>query len=994
MNNKSWTPAADEADAIAHTPTLGPYFTPLSKPRKRIAIGGTCVSLSTILITLTAPISAHADDPPTATELKITRMLEVAHHWENLLVRFRPETLIAGRAAAHTAAGAVVVRSFRSVSGLYLVSVPSGNLADGLGAYLGDAQVMYAEPDYLIYPSSCATPTEFPGDNDDTEWGNQYGLNNVGQDIPGGGAEDCGTADADIDAPEAWDVGGADEFTGDPDFRIGVLDYPIYCNHRDFVESEADDYWEPDKSNIWTNLDEFNGEDNCDDDGNGYVDDIHGFNFTQDPPTGSGVCTAAHHGLFVAGIIGARGNNGEGISGVAWRCKLVGLSVIQGEDGTMSNAVEALQYMIDNNIRVSNSSWDFAAEDITSPAPLADMIEAAGKEIGHIFVGSAGNNGYDIDDSSGENWRYPPRIPLGNVIVVAATDKNDGLAGFSNWGVLSVDLGAPGVDAFSLLSSGQNAYGFSSGTSFAAPHVAGVFALVMGKYPTLRWDKVVDRVMDSVRPVVSLDGKTVSGGVVNAAAALEQYSDECNYNGIPDECDIDCGATGCTAECDDTTCQWKTTQLYCGQSSDCNSNGVPDECETDCNDNGIPDACDISAETHDDCNENGILDMCEYPNPTYVDACIAEPGDGSDWENAYDELQTAIDNAFDGYQVFVKEGTYEPITLRNNVAIYGGFDSALSGESEWTDADPATNVTYIPGDGEAKHVVTSSENDASAVLRGFHIKDGNANGSADGGVGGGLLLDASDATIVECVLEANEADDWGGAVASINDGSPTFVNCIFRDNEDGADAGGDIAGGGAFYSESGSPRFHNCLFHDNMAEDGGAVYMAMDGAFFINCTFADNEATSGDGGAIYDTDEASVIRNSILYFNTAAGSGDQIYPDTPTKDVDVTYSDVQGTWPGTGNISGVPLFVNRSTDDYSLLNESPHESPCMDVANNDDLPLDVADLDKDGNIDPGEVLPKDLHTLTSGTYFNARVRGCANVDMGAYEDQDMCAYPE
>jgi len=931
--------------------------------------------VSTLVVLIVASTTV-ADDPPTATELKITRMLQHAHHSENLFVRFRSGTSISGRAAAHSAAGAAVARSFRSVPGLYLVSVASGNLSDALSAYLGDGQVMYAEPDYLISPSACASPTQFPGDDDDTEWGEQWGLNNVGQDIPAGSPEDCGTADADIDAPEAWNVGGADEFTGDPAFRIGVLDRSITCAHSDFVQSPGDPYSDPTKSNIWTNLQELNGDDLEDDDGNGCVDDLHGCNFTIDPPSGSGICSGSTHGTYVAGIIGARGNNGKGISGVAWRCQFVELGVIGSADGTISNASEALQYMIDNNIRVSNSSWDFPADDISDPDSLRDMIEAAGREVGHVFVVSAGNQGYDLDDPSGDNKRYPPNYRLANVIAVAATDKHDAIADFSNWGLASVDLGAPGDEVLTLFRfNNQSTYSYASGTSFAAPHVTGVFALVMGKYPSLKWDRVVKRVLESVRPVDSLGPKrcnggenegevceddndcpeascvgtpTVTGGVVNAGNAMNpSYGHDCNENGVPDHCDVDCEADGCDTACGGGQCPCT---------------------KTDTNDNQIPDGCEILQRLYVD-EESTCSSNC-----------------GSSWATAYSNLQIAIDDGHDGTEVWVKEGSYDPIELTYDVIIYGGFAGA---ETKASQSDPTTNQTYIVGDGEAEHVVTSAGNDYPTTLRGFHIKDGDADGTGNDGRGGGMLLENSNATIVQCVFHDNDASLDGGAVANVKDGggaagSPRFINCTFHNNKDATTA---IEKGGAVYVEDGAPSFANCLFYENWAEDGGAVYVADGSPVLYNCTVADNLATNGKGGAIYDTDGGATVRNSILYYNYAV-SNHEIYNES--GETLVTYSDVAGGWSCTGctnNINSNPYFTDKSADDYTL-NSTSGVSPCIDAGNNDDLPFDLGDLDWDRNVDAAERLPKDLGGQSGG---HERVSRCDTVDMGAFEQQALCS---
>ncbi|UCE58773.1 MAG: S8 family serine peptidase [Phycisphaerales bacterium] len=264
-----------------------------------------------------------------------------------------------------------------------------------------------------------------------------------------------------------------------------------------------------------------------------------------------------------------------------------------------------MEYIIANNIRVSNHSWGLPYYS----QALYDVIEAS-QSVGHIFVASAGNDALNIDHMP----HYPASYDLPNIISVAATDNNDNLAYFSNFGPVGVDLGAPGVAIYST--SIDSGYTYGSGTSMAAPHVTGVVALLMSRQPGLTWQEVKDRIFSAVRPIDSLVGITTTGGVVNAANLLDcngngvldgldvsnGTSPDCSGNGIPDECEPDCNNNDTADSCD----------IFDGGSSDCNSNNIPDECEPDCNANGVADMCDVVfAGISEDCNQNVIPDECE-----------------------------------------------------------------------------------------------------------------------------------------------------------------------------------------------------------------------------------------------------------------------------------------------------------------------------------------------------------------------------------------------
>ncbi len=340
--------------------------------------------------------------------------------------------------------------------------------------------VKYAEPNYIY--KAIGTP-------DDPRYPEMWGLNNTGQD--------GGTADADVDAPEAWDI-----TTGDSDVVIAVIDTGVDYNHEDL------------SANMWVNPGEIAGN-GIDDDGNGVVDDIHGFsalNDNGDPMDGNG------HGTHVAGTIGADGNNGVGVVGVNWDVSIIGCQFLNaGGSGSLADAVECIDYITDLkvnrgiDVRATNNSWGGGGFSQT----LKDSIEAGG-DAGIMFVAAAGNGASDRDQNPG----YPGSYDSAAIVAVASTDRNDAMSSFSDYGLVSVDLGAPGSAILS--STPGNAYSVFSGTSMASPHVAGAAALVWSLDPSLSVAEMKALLMETGDSLPALDGKTASGKRLNLLSALEE----------------------------------------------------------------------------------------------------------------------------------------------------------------------------------------------------------------------------------------------------------------------------------------------------------------------------------------------------------------------------------------------------------------------------------------------------------------------------------------
>lgn len=367
--------------------------------------------------------------------------------------------------------------SARGLDRLYLVKVPQGVAdAKALDDLRKDPAVAYAEPNYIMSTLQVLVPN-------DPAFSKLWGMDNTGQT---GGA-----ADADIDAPEAWTITKSSSVT------VGVIDTGVDYNHEDL------------KDNVWKNPGETPG-DGIDNDQNGFIDDVYGWDFVSndnDPMDDMG------HGTHVAGTIGAAGNNGVGVAGVNWKASIAAIKFLNsGGSGTIAAAVQAVQYANLMGFKITSNSWGGGGFS----QALYDAIGAA-NGAGYLFVAAAGNSSGNSDQSP----MYPAAYDLPNIISVAATDHNDAKAGFSNYGLKSVDLGAPGVDTFSTVPKSNCAlcdpsgYRMLSGTSMATPHVSGAAALFWAYKPAFTHLQVKDVLLGTADPLAALQGKTVSGGRLN-----------------------------------------------------------------------------------------------------------------------------------------------------------------------------------------------------------------------------------------------------------------------------------------------------------------------------------------------------------------------------------------------------------------------------------------------------------------------------------------------
>lgn len=395
---------------------------------------------------------------------------------DELLVRFRPGTQPQTMDAAHAAVRAGSVRSWGSLDGLQLVRLSAGtSLQNAVASYRRNPAVLYAEPNYIVH--ALGTPN-------DPSFSQQWGLQNTGQN--------GGLAGADIHAIQAWT-----QTTGSTNVVVAVIDTGIDYNHPDLA------------SNVWTNSSGFAGTLNgvavsC-------ATGTHGFNAVAgscDPLDDNG------HGTHVSGTIGAVGNNGIGVVGVNWTVQILPCKFLDARGGgTVGDAITCLDFvkaMKDSGVNVvaTNNSWggfDFSQA-------LADAIQAQQQD-GILFIVAAGN---DFEDNDTIPF-YPADYFLPNVISVAATDRFDDLAYFSDIGLHTVHIGAPGQEILST--TPHNTYNLLSGTSMAAPHVTGVAALLASFNPKLDWRAIRNLILTGGDTLPSLTS-TVTGKRLDAHGAM------------------------------------------------------------------------------------------------------------------------------------------------------------------------------------------------------------------------------------------------------------------------------------------------------------------------------------------------------------------------------------------------------------------------------------------------------------------------------------------
>ena len=298
----------------------------------------------------------------------------------------------------------------------------------------------------------------------------------------------------DINGPEAADKAS---FADTSDVIVGVIDTGIDFNHPDL------------KNNMWTNPQELSGVSGIDDDGNGVIDDIYGYNAINNS---GNPFDDNKHGTHCAGTIGAKGNNGIGVAGVVWNVKIMALKFLSSSgSGSDSGAIKAISYAVSmrnrgGRLKVLSNSWGGSGYN----PGLLDAINSA-NSAGILFVAAAGNDNKNTD----VNANYPSCYDAPNVLAVAAVNTDGSRASFSNYGANTVDLAAPGVGILSTVPGGG--YASLSGTSMATPHISGVAVLAFSQSSQLSAVDVKNILMQSIKPISSLNGLMLKAGIPDAS---------------------------------------------------------------------------------------------------------------------------------------------------------------------------------------------------------------------------------------------------------------------------------------------------------------------------------------------------------------------------------------------------------------------------------------------------------------------------------------------
>ena len=844
-----------------------------------------------------------------------------------LLVRFaskpdgKQRNIIEKNQILNSLGGGTIKRNFKIVPGLTLVELPAGlTVKDALKTFNRADGILHAQPNYILKALST-----FPND---PNFAQLWGMHNTGQT--------GGSFDADIDAPQAWDI------ATDSDIIVAVIDSGVDYTHPDLV------------ANMWINPGEIpsNG---IDDDGNGYVDDTYGYDFCRrdDGQTDSDPCDDNCHGTHCAGTIGAIGNNGVGVTGVCWNVKIMALKFLDYTGtGDTADAIDCIEYAIEMGAKVLSNSWGGGPYD----QDLESAIENSG-DVGVLFVAAAGNDRYPAPD-------FPALFECENIISVLATDHDDEKWFDSNYGVTSVDLGAPGVDILSTFPTYETDtmayYGFStdyemlSGTSMATPHVAGACALVWSMNRTLNHLEVRDIILNTVDRLVVLDGLCVTGGRLNLYNAIVNTptltldkvdnvndgdsvlpDDEITYtiyycNPVNDPCDpnyigdvndvvitdylpyevdfILASGPNMTHNMSTNTVTWNIGHLGAGEPND--SVTLTVKVNEEAEPLGvITNRCGIRS----DVAYNIVTEQTDVnswnPGVIYVDVNATGSNTGMSWMHAYKDLQDALAQARTGCgsEIWVAKGTYYTHTdldpaywdvsfeLVDGVGLYGGFAGY---ETSRNQRNWIINETIFDGDiggsyeSNTDYLVTAKNLIYQTIIDGFTIRAG-----AKAGIKiDGCSLVIRNSKIVESQYFTDAGYQKGYGIECINSSSPNITNCNIQDNAtcgiycNGGSYGiancsisgngkvHTINGGGINGNNCSSMTIEHCTLNDNKGTWGGGIYNYESSPTIENCIFNANTTTILSGGGMCNTDSSNPnLTNCIFIGNTAKYYGGGIY---------------------------------------------------------------------------------------------------------------------
>ncbi len=394
-------------------------------------------------------------------------------------------SFINGKVAEHIVTNAM--QSAGDEDGVYLVNTNTDVFA-AIARMKGESDIAYAEPNWIYTHTVVSNDPYY---TNGSLWG-MYGTSTSPANQYGS------------QAGSAWAAG----HSGSSTVYVGVIDEGAMFNHEDLG------------ANFWINsFDPVNGRD---DDGNGYIDDVHGWDFDgNNNTTFDGV--GDDHGTHVSGTIGAVGGNGKGVAGVNWAVTIISAKFLGANGGTTANAIKAIDYITDLktrhglNIVATNNSWGGGGFS----QGLQDAITRAGSA-DILFIAAAGNNSSNNDATA----NYPSNYNNANIIAVASITSTGGLSSFSNYGATQVDIGAPGSGIYSTIpaSTGRknnqtivSSYASYSGTSMATPHVTGAAALYASTHPASTAAQIKAAILNSAVPTTSLSGKCVTGGRLNVS---------------------------------------------------------------------------------------------------------------------------------------------------------------------------------------------------------------------------------------------------------------------------------------------------------------------------------------------------------------------------------------------------------------------------------------------------------------------------------------------
>lgn len=750
----------------------------------------------------------------------------------------------------------------------------------------------------------------------------QWHLNNIGQIYPVSGRDALppGTPDSDIDAPEIWDFA-----TGSKDVVIAVIDTGIDYTHPDLID------------NLWINKIEMNGEEGVDDDGNGYKDDIYGYNFVKD----TGNPRDDHgHGTHCAGIIAARGNNSVDLTGVCWSASIMGLKFLDsGGSGTTEDAIKAIQYAIDNGADVISNSWGSPAHS----QALEDMMAYAHQE-GLMIVASAGNEGSDSP-------QYPSSYE--SVFSVAASDSNDDIASFSSFGP-TVDLAAPGVDILSLRAD-RTALGtlfnetttIASGTSMACPVVAGACGLLLTIYP--------DLTNDQIGWILKTTGDPIEQGWITSNARLNAHN---AANALFGHVQFDSRHYSCTSEIqvllldldltgqpvvpvtiqtqrgddEDAACQEIETSEGCFKGIIYAEGGEPIPHD------GILQLVHNESMTVFYGNERDISGNSSFPSDSIIADCqepavselsVIAPGSIADMALKTDEpaqVRVYIGLSRDDFPIqktedsFKTEHAFEIREIQPHTQYYYYVEAV----------DQAGNITRQDNNGQCFTFITTSalgeiivpddyptiqaaidrawDRDVITLQNGTYAGEGNIEirfrgkqitlrsisgperciVDCDSRGRGFIFQDDPNAVIEGITVQRGYAktnvnhhvpEYWeGGAGIYSFQSRITLRNCIFRDNF-------TTAYGGALYADGGQTQILDCTFEKNKAFAGGAC--SFEGIFqtgqirIDHCFFSQNEAETEGGGMDFYNSSVIIsdteIRKNRAFYNVVNSYGGGIF---------------------------------------------------------------------------------------------------------------------